>query len=111
MRGKYADTRTIDIAYEPAAPSTYNVTAKNRFLGTLQYVSDIKLHVEPTSLNGISGPYFSVTGNFKESRFILIQKNAESREQKYIGEAMGQRSMGNKVRKMRNFEASMNLFF
>ncbi|KAJ3102597.1 hypothetical protein HDU96_009586 [Phlyctochytrium bullatum] len=123
LRPRFFSSAEIEIAAaspSPSSGSTKEFTVNGRspmtqavsFLGTLVFVSDMKLEVTPASAAtspDASRPSaaqhrpsadatsttpqlrYTLTGDLKEAKFIVVQRFANSREQRLIGESMGRR--------------------
>jgi len=48
---------------------------------------------DPLSL----APNFSITGDFEDSKFIVVLRNPTSREQKFVGESTGKHQVRDKI--------------
>ncbi|KAJ3129164.1 hypothetical protein HK098_002405 [Nowakowskiella sp. JEL0407] len=85
----------------------YTVTVNSCPVGTLGYMNNNKLQVSVLPQQGVvltpaqiaqGSPSFTLTGDFKENKYIIIMKFPHSREQRFFGEATGRNLVRRNVR-------------
>ncbi|KAJ3218286.1 hypothetical protein HDU67_006259 [Dinochytrium kinnereticum] len=104
LRPRFFATAELEITPKPQTPKEYLITGKSPMthlittLGTITQLSDIKLEVNP---NQNDQQRYTLTGDFKDGKFIVVQRFAHSREQRLIGESFGRKLLRRSVREVR----------
>ncbi|KAL5037903.1 hypothetical protein RTP6_005268 [Batrachochytrium dendrobatidis] len=90
--GTKTGNKITDISFSVVLPTGVK-------LGVLEFASDIKLTItQEGDAEQPDAPVVAVSGDFKESRYILVKKSMNSREQKLFGESKGRHLVRKGVR-------------
>ena len=57
-------------------------------IGTITFLSPVKIQIDATQTN-LEKSYIIISGNLKETQFMLVKKWLNSREQKLFGKSQG----------------------
>ncbi|KAI9331056.1 hypothetical protein BDR26DRAFT_870617 [Obelidium mucronatum] len=116
LRDDYKSTEITNICRDSNIPNLYSVCAHTQMLsnqspqGAIIVESDFKviIHSENNSVRS-EKPIFSITGEFKQGRFMIIGRN-DSRQQRNVGNSSGWVAERDDVAEC-NFEVEEDVFF
>ncbi|KAJ3023128.1 UNVERIFIED_CONTAM: hypothetical protein HDU68_008770 [Siphonaria sp. JEL0065] len=116
LRDDYKNTEITNIERDPCLPNVYSVWAHTQMMsnpapqGAIIVESDFKVVIH-SEHNGVRSekPIFSITGEFKLGRFMIIGRD-ESRRQKDVGNSSGWVAARDGVNEC-NFEIEEQVFY
>ena len=114
-RPQFSNTSVLELVTDPALPQRCSVTLLDSKMEVahFEYVREkLKLQIT-TTLAGVTSPSFSLSGGLYESKFVIVMKAHNSREQKLLGEVFGRQAIRKNTKESRwavSFELEDSVF-